>query len=183
MLKNILALFLLAQLHSTIAENHFQRDPSLVSGECSIFLQVIVGINSNFFDDQFSITIIDPSDESAANSFKCVDDGTYVAVQVFDDILQIDLGDETDTSSVSSYSLTNGMFVKVMYDDCMGLLKIISTHNPRSKVLIHLTDGDMDNAKDVLRSAFDDLKMLNLAIVLVTPDDEFTGKLFATLLY
>lgn len=47
-----------------------------------------------------------------------------------------------------------------------SLLKIIASHNPRSNVLLHMTDGDIENAQEILKNAFEDLKMLNLGIVI-----------------
>jgi hypothetical protein len=134
--------------------------------ECNLNIELIVGITISFFEDQFSMTVIDPSENSVANAFRCKKGTLMRPISIFDDILQIDLGVETDTSSVSSHALTHGMFVKVNFDDCMGLLKIIASHNPRSKVLLHMIDGDVENAQEILKNAFHELKMLNLAIVL-----------------
>lgn len=104
--------------------------------ECVLNIELLVGITGTYFEDQFSMTIIDPSEQSVVNAFRCIRGSHFRPVSIFDDILQIDLGVETDTSSVSSHSITHGMFVKVGIDDCMGLLKIIAAHNPRSKVYI-----------------------------------------------
>ncbi|KAG5671678.1 hypothetical protein PVAND_001866 [Polypedilum vanderplanki] len=147
---------------------------------CDIFMQMVVGINVNYFADQFALTIIDPSEDSAANAFKCVGGNSFRPISVFDDILQIDLGEETDSSSVSSYPLTNGMFVKSGHDDALGILKIVASHNPRSKVLIHVLDGEIDDSKEVLKNAFDELKMLNLAVVMMTQSDD--GKMIVNLI-
>lgn len=156
---------------SSSDKNYLQSIQSSFS-ECNSMLLIAAQIYANFFEDQFSLTIIDPTDESAANAFKCAGGNLFRPISIFDDILQIDLGDETDTSSVSSHPLTNGMFVKSGHDDALGILKIISSHNPRSKVLIHILDGDIEDAKIILKGAFDDLRMLNLAIVMFTEEDD-----------
>lgn len=140
--------------------------------DCNIFNQMVVGINANYFADQFSLTIIDPSEDSAANALRCVGGQSYRPISIFDDILQIDLGDETDTSSVSSYSLTTGMFVKSGHDDALGILKIIASHNPRSNVLVNILDGEIEDSKVVLKNAYDELNMLNVAIVMMTQNEE-----------
>jgi hypothetical protein len=166
--------WLLLLISSTAGQGSYFSKPEFHSSlsECDIFMQMVVGINVNFFADQFSLTIIDPSEDSAANAFKCVGGNSFRPISVFDDILQIDLGDETDTSSVSSYPLTNGMFVKSGHDDALGILKIIASHNPRSKVLVNILDGEIDDSKEVLKSAFDELNMLNIAIVMMTQSED-----------
>lgn len=151
---------------SVIRASSINEEKIKIYEECDLNIEFIVGITVKYFEDQFSITIIDPSENSVANAFQCVKGSIFRAISIFDDILQIDLGVETDTSSVSSHPLTHGMFVKVGYEDSMGLLKIIGSHNPRSKVLVHMIDCTVENAKEILKNSFDELKMLNLAIVL-----------------
>lgn len=119
--KMIIQALILFQISFALATEDKPKDYKIeIYYECNVNLKVIVGLTVNYFDDQFSITIIDPSENSVANAFRCVAGNTFRPVNIFDDILQIDLGVETDTSSVSSYSLNNGMFVKVSYEDCMG---------------------------------------------------------------
>ncbi|CAG9806483.1 unnamed protein product [Chironomus riparius] len=130
-------------------------------------INLILNINAYFFEDQFSLTIIDSSEDPTISALKCIGGNDFRPLSIFDDVLQIDLGDETDTSSVSSYPTTSGMFVKSGYDDALGILRIIGGHNPRSKVLLYVTDGNETDSMDLLKTAYEDLKMLNLAVLMI----------------
>lgn len=155
-------------IFGSLCENYFSSLEYLNSiDDCNVNINLILGINAQFFEDQFSLTIIDSSEDSTVNAIKCTDETEFRPLSIFDDVLQIDLGDETDTSSVSSFSTTNGMFVKSGYDDALGILRIIGGHNPRSKVLLYVVDGNETDSMGLLKDAFDDLKMLNIAILML----------------
>lgn len=151
----------------THSQNYFSSLEYLTTiNDCNIIVNMILNVNAHFFEDQFSLTVIDSSDDSTMNALKCTPaDEIFRPLSIFDDVLQIDLGDETDTSSVSSYSTTNGMYVKSGYDDALGILRIIGGHNPRSKVLLYVIDGNETDSQELLKIAYDDLKLLNLAIL------------------
>lgn len=176
MLKIINFLLSFAFIKFSLAQSYLTSSKHLNTiNDCSMHINLVLNINAYFFEDQFSLTVIDSSEDPTISALKCIGGNDFRPLSIFDDVLQIDLGDETDTSSVSSYPTTSGMFVKSGYDDALGILRIIGGHNPRSKVLLYVTDGNETDSMDLLKIAYEDLKMLNLAVLMINIEKDEEG--------
>jgi hypothetical protein len=67
--QSFLISFILFFTHKVLA-NYFTENMMLQLSDCNIFTKLAAGINFNYFEDQFSLTIIDPTEDSVANGFK-----------------------------------------------------------------------------------------------------------------
>lgn len=157
-------------------QTYFATHPIYDAVECNPITTLIVEINFQYYKDQHFMTLIDLSPIQTANVFKCLD--KFRPVDVFNDLNQINLGAALDTSSVSSYPITHGFCIKGSLTEMRFLIKLIAAYNPLTKLLIILMDESVEIAKQILREAFHDHKILNTGIMRV--NDVYENRRYVT---
>lgn len=176
-------LVLLLNFTSSLALNFFDRNP-IYGFECNAFSKLIVDIDYHYFLNQHSIAIIDFSRDSAATSMICSENNEFMPLYVFSDPWRINLGAEVDSSSLSSFNTKEGIIFKTPSVKIELPMDIISSHNPRARLMIILVGNsstlqEYENAKQILEKAFHEFKMVNVAVMLVIDEHE-DGKYLGT---
>lgn len=124
------------------------------------------------FDKQHFMTVVDVSISNfhSMDSLACLNGGFFRPVDVFSSFENINFGTKIDTSSVSSYPTTRGYFVRSNFDGIVKeLYGKISNYNPRTKLMVNVVNGDMEEARQVLKIGFERFKMLDLVSMIYLP--------------
>lgn len=166
---------------STIAASFFKQNPITDGGNCDETASVVTYINFLYFEDQHSLTLIDTSDYSVANTFVCFQGNHFRPVDIYDDIRHFRLSTGENRSSLFTFASTEGFLLKVADEQLLEVLKVISIHNPRTKILILMFESTVSDAKKLLQKAYHDLKMLRVACI-VLKAQFVDGKYFNTLI-
>lgn len=146
----------------------------LITDDCDIKTDISLLVGFQYFFDQHYMTVIDDTNYHIVDALACVeamDINDPRPVDIFNDWTKVDFRPEADPSSVSSYPATHGYLYR-SHDDgnIKKLLGIFSSHNPRSKLMLSLPWSDPSTKwQEILRVAFDDFKMLNVAITSFVP--------------
>lgn len=155
------ALIFILALSGVTSEGKFQITDVY---HCNPYTEVVVNIVLHYFRDVHEITLIDLSPEPTVNVFKCMNGNIFRPANVFDDLNLIKLGVKTDESSVSAYSTTHGYFIKCSVQQIRSILKLISSYNPRAKLMIQISPDAEGSSKTTLQEAYHDFKMLDVTI-------------------
>lgn len=116
-----------------------------------------------YFEDQHSVTLVDNSKNPIANSFMCF--GIFRPVDIYSSFSRLRLNSTDKKSSVSSYPSTEGFALKIGKADVSSTLRVIASHNPRTKVLALLDDSPVQETKKILHQAYHDFKILGVALI------------------
>lgn len=130
---------------------------------CNPVMDMIVEINFDFFEDQHSVTLVDNSEISSSNIFKCLEGNKFRPIRVFDHPEKFKFNDKTSTSSVAYYPLTNGFMIKMTSLETEQMIQKISKYNPLSKVMLILSSNETESM-DILYRAFHHHRMINIVI-------------------
>ena len=119
-----------------------------------------------YFKNQHSMTVIDFSKEPDMTTFACVEEEAKFPLFLFDDWKKVNFGQKIDESALSAYPTSRGFYIKCHFFDSLNLLPLISSYNPRAKLLITLDYGTLKEAEKLLEVAFHQHKMLQVAVFL-----------------
>lgn len=169
------------KLFTAFGQSYFETNPIHEDIDCNPFTELIVDINHRYFEDMHLLTIVDGSENSMANIFKCSKGNIFRPAEIYKDIRLLYKKSEAANSGVSSYATTHGFFIKPQKNEIGNMLKVISSINPRSKLMIMFMDYEDENAKKILLEAYQKFKMLNVAIFMVN-DERQNGQLLKTIL-
>lgn len=130
----------------------------------------------SFFDSQAFLTVVDfnTGHPHSLNAISCEQAHYFRSIEVYDSIETLDVGPTISTSGLSSYSTAHGYFVRTNLIDFINyrsLEKIAST-NPKSTVMINIVEGTLEDSKELLRIAYDEYQMLNVAVLSYIPKFE-----------
>jgi arsenate reductase-like glutaredoxin family protein len=133
--------------------------------DCTPDSMIISEINWNYFDAQHSVSLIDKTSEPIGILFKCSKEKQYRPFYKISDIRFINVSPRKD--SISPLPTTNGFFIRTKSQtDVRELIKIISSQNSLSKLMILLLNGTHEEAREILDEAFQVYKILNVAVLL-----------------
>jgi len=127
-------------------------------------------IRDKFFDEQHSLAMIDFSNEPLIDNEICENGRVTRAFEVFDDISKVNLGKKIDKSGLSEHPRTLGILIRGTIDQAFASIPVIAKNNPRSKMMIHLSQGTYENAERVLRDCFNNHKMLDVGVMMPFPN-------------
>jgi len=145
----------------------------LVSGKCEAFNTLLLGrkssetslIAARFLIEMPLLLIIDLSEDKTISSEMFHDKKTTQTFQVHNDLNELNFGQQIDKSALSEYPTTLGIYLKGTSEETTKVVAKIAKFNPRSKLLIQLTDGNAAKAKKILLKSFHDHKMLDVAVI------------------
>lgn len=140
---------------------------------CNPVMDMIVEINFDYFEDQHSVTLVDNSEISSSNIFKCLEGNKFRPIRVFNHPDEIKFNDKISTSSVAYYPLTNGFMIKMTPIETEQMIQKISDYNPLSKVMLILSCNETES-KDILYRAFHHHRMFNV-VILSLPEISFSS--------
>lgn len=146
---------------------------------CNKELELAFDIAVEYFKRQHSFTILDFSPEPITSTFVCTDGTKFMSYYQFDAWTKVNLGAKIAENGLSSYSTTRGFFLKFGIIQALILIPLVADHNPAARVMISLVDGTYDQARMLLKVAYDDFKMLDVIIVMFFSDYE-NGKIIGT---
>lgn len=134
-----------------------------------------------YFKDQHFMTVIDGDKEfNAFDSYDCLGEEYFRPVSVYSDWKKVDMAQRIDTSSVTSFSTTNGYFIKgEILDITDDFFETISKFNPRIQLMFTIKGANVEYSQDILKRAYDEYKMLNVAAIILKPEFK-EGVLYAT---
>jgi len=123
-------------------------------------------VTAKFFEDQHTLAMIDYSTIKVVSSEICAEGKISKAFAVYDDLKKMNLVTQIHRSGLSEYSRTLGMYVKGTFKKFISISPQIAKINPRSKLMIQITDGSYGNAEKILHEAFHKHKMLNVGVMM-----------------
>lgn len=134
---------------------------------CGEATRLVFSITKNFFEDQFSLTVIDFFSYQAptANALKCVVNNNYRPVALYNDLQHVKFPPRVGKSAVSAYPITEGFVLKAPFEEIFDLIKSVAFHNPQSKLLILQIGRNDTKAQEILKKAFHVHKMLKVAVL------------------
>lgn len=119
-----------------------------------------------YFDDQHFLSVIDLTSEHILNSLMCIKSETK-PLSVFTSLSSVPFGFKIEANSISSYATSRGYFIKCLKDEISKqFYEEFKNNNPKSKIMIKLTDGSFKDAKKLLETAYDKYKLLSVAVLL-----------------
>jgi hypothetical protein len=134
---------------------------------CNPTTNLVANISFHYFADQHSLTMINALSKSITSVMKCFKGNQFRPMNFFNDLKLIDSIPRTSSSSVCSHSLTHGFLLKISSVDVEEALGMISKLNPRSKLMVFLSDETEKVAERVLFEAYHKFKMLTVAVTLI----------------
>jgi len=120
-------------------------------------------VTKKFFKEQHSLVMIDFS--KVLSSQICAFGGFSKSYELLDDFRKVVMK-PIDKSGLSEYPKNRGIHVKGNFKEVSSVLAQIAKMNPRSKVMIQITDGDLQMAKKILHDGFHINKMLDVAVAM-----------------
>jgi len=127
-------------------------------------------VRDKFFEKQHSLAMIDFTTEPLIDTEICEIGRVTRAFEVFDDISKVNLGKKIDKSGLSEHPRTRGILFRGLFNQTCNVTAVIAKHNPRSKFMVHLTDGSYEKAQEVLRDCFHNHKMLDVGVMMPYPN-------------
>jgi len=127
-------------------------------------LVATTAVTTKYFEKQHLLMVIDYSAIKLVSTLVCARNNIARSYEVFDDLHKVNLVKQVKKSGLSEYPKTRGIYVKGTFKQAINAIAVGSKINPRSRVLILMDDGDYENAEKVLKVAFEDYKMLNVAV-------------------
>lgn len=167
-MHRILKTLLLVELFfpTAFGLRNFEKFSIQNTADCISFNELFVEVQFRYFRDQHSLTVIDYSADSIANKFKCsTGENIFRPASVFNDtkFLQV----VPRKRDLSYYPITHGLFLKSEKNEISEMLSLIASINPRTKLMIMITDCGDDESMKILREAFHKFCMLNVAILII----------------
>lgn len=150
------------------AKDFSDKNPIPTDPNCNPMTKLLVDINFHFFEDQHAMTVIDTSDLSIGNVFKCLNGNQFRPMDIFPNSSLVHIRRKTEKSSVSYSSVTHGFLIKILVHEIKETLRIIAVQNPRSKVMVLLNKDEEKHARKILHDAFHDFKMLMTAVAITS---------------
>lgn len=108
--------------------------------------------------------IIDFSNKPTVQSITCTNNSIFLPIYVIDEWKKVNLGERIDDSGLSEYSTRRGLLIVSSFNDALHLFPLIAKVNPRANVLIQLDVEYLKDAKTLLEAAFQEHKILNVAV-------------------
>lgn len=166
----ILVSFLFALLHNIVSS---QLNSLLLNIDynCDPVVQTALKVIFRYFDDQHFMTIVDLSSVHSLSAFTCTGGNNFRPLDVYNDLKSFKFGKDIEQNSISSFPTVHGYYVRCNLSDAQqNIFNPLKTHNPKTKLMIHAIDLNVDQAKDLLRNAYEKYNLLNVAGLFITPN-------------
>lgn len=164
MIKQLIHIFLL--LHASCSANRTRFEQF---DDCTVGQYMGIRIMVRYFQSQYSIILVDRFIDKHFIKLRCYKGES--ALIIYSSMEKMNVGPKLRSSSVMALPTTSGIYIKSEKEYILNhFFPMISSYNPLMKLMFQFADQTRQTAEEVLRVGFEKYKLLNIGILVVTPD-------------